>query len=273
MRILLFMLSLVLLSACGPNFKLRHYPIPLSPPCEDDRARLRRHAGATQPTRHGKGSSCRDVSGRSSRRARLRRAIIWGVAFARRLRRPRVFWRLRRAFPRRRGTIAAWLGDAPCGEVSMKRVSRRSSASSHEQLHQLCPAFPRRKRCVRNAASFVRPGQTFEINIERSFLVEPDNFPAGTLKLRAPLLAVSAPMRLSSGECRFNRVEIRAVGRQEQESCAGVLDRRSHGLVFVAAEVIENDRDAIRARESWRHRRFEGRFMTKLHILARADAT
>ena len=42
-------------------------------------------------------------------------------------------------------------------------------------------------------------------------------------------------------EGQFDRIEIRAVGRQEAEVGADGFDRRSHRGVFVDGEVVEDD--------------------------------
>lgn len=46
---------------------------------------------------------------------------------------------------------------------------------------------------------------------------------------------------LEFGEDLLDRVEVGRVRRQEEQSSADGPDRRSHGLAFMAAEVIEND--------------------------------
>jgi hypothetical protein len=55
-----------------------------------------------------------------------------------------------------------------------------------------------------------------------------------------------AQKRFELGEDLLDRVEIGAVGRQEEELGAGGSDGPSHGLAFVTAEIVDND-DVARA--------------------------
>src|SRR3984893_4953182 len=43
------------------------------------------------------------------------------------------------------------------------------------------------------------------------------------------------------GEDLLDRVEIGAIGREEEQPCAGSPDRGANGLALVAAEIVEND--------------------------------
>jgi hypothetical protein len=43
------------------------------------------------------------------------------------------------------------------------------------------------------------------------------------------------------GEDLLDRIEVRAVGRQEEELGAGHSDGTAHGLSFVTAEIVHND--------------------------------
>jgi hypothetical protein len=43
------------------------------------------------------------------------------------------------------------------------------------------------------------------------------------------------------GEDLFDRVEIGAIGRQEEQPCAGSPDRGTNGSALVAAEIIQDD--------------------------------
>jgi len=43
------------------------------------------------------------------------------------------------------------------------------------------------------------------------------------------------------GEDLLDWIEVRAVGRQEQEMCAGLADGPTHGFALVAAEVVHDD--------------------------------
>ena len=43
------------------------------------------------------------------------------------------------------------------------------------------------------------------------------------------------------GEDLLDRVEIGAIGREKEESCASGPDRGANGLALVAAEIVEND--------------------------------
>ena len=54
-----------------------------------------------------------------------------------------------------------------------------------------------------------------------------------------------AQMRLELGECHFDRVEIGAVGRQEQEPCAPGSDGLLGHRAFMGGEVVENDDVAL----------------------------
>jgi hypothetical protein len=46
---------------------------------------------------------------------------------------------------------------------------------------------------------------------------------------------------LEFGEDLLDRIEVGRIRRQEEQSSADSPERRSHGLAFVAAEVVEND--------------------------------
>ena len=46
---------------------------------------------------------------------------------------------------------------------------------------------------------------------------------------------------LEFGEDLFDRVEIGAVGRQEQQSCADAADRLAHFAAFMAAEIVHDN--------------------------------
>ena len=50
-----------------------------------------------------------------------------------------------------------------------------------------------------------------------------------------------ADERFQFREGQFNRIEIRAIGRQEAEMGADGFDRCTHGGLFVDGEVIEDD--------------------------------
>jgi hypothetical protein len=55
-----------------------------------------------------------------------------------------------------------------------------------------------------------------------------------------------AQERFEFGEGEFDGIEVRAVGRQESEVCAGGLDRGPHLGLFVHRQVVEDD-DVTRA--------------------------
>ena len=50
-----------------------------------------------------------------------------------------------------------------------------------------------------------------------------------------------AQQRFEFGEDLLDRVQVWAVGRQEEEFCASVADGFAHGLAFVAAEIVQDD--------------------------------
>ena len=56
---------------------------------------------------------------------------------------------------------------------------------------------------------------------------------------------------LELGEDLFDRVEVGAVGRQEQEACADAADSRTHSGLLVARQVVHDD-DV-----TWRERGYE----------------
>jgi len=50
-----------------------------------------------------------------------------------------------------------------------------------------------------------------------------------------------AEQGLEFGKDHLNRIEVRTVGRQEQQMCLGVAYSPTHGNAFVAAQVVEHD--------------------------------
>lgn len=59
-----------------------------------------------------------------------------------------------------------------------------------------------------------------------------------------------AQQGLEFGEHHLDRIEVGAVGRQEEQMGAGVADGVARRLALVAAEIVEND--DIAGTESWR---------------------
>lgn len=50
-----------------------------------------------------------------------------------------------------------------------------------------------------------------------------------------------AEQGLELGEDLLDGIEIRAIGRQEEQACAGRTDGLAHGLALVAAEIVHDD--------------------------------
>mgnify|MGYP002808896300 CR=1 FL=1 len=57
---------------------------------------------------------------------------------------------------------------------------------------------------------------------------------------------------LEFGEDLFDRVEIGAVGRQEQQSCADAADRLAHFAALMAAEIVHDNH--VAGLEGWQQK-------------------
>jgi len=64
---------------------------------------------------------------------------------------------------------------------------------------------------------------------------------ATALRNVATLVGESAQEQLELGEDLLDRIDVGAVGRQEQQLCSCRSDRLAHGLAFVAAQIVHDD--------------------------------